>query len=289
MNLINTKKCLICKRPNDTVYFHLDEETGDIFCWCCACQRGYGLTEYTYKGGVSLKEFLRNDIDFISATPNEVNSMAWPEWFIPLHDPRAKEGRDYVLSRGLIPAGDMYFDMDKRGIAFPCFFGQSFCGAQIRLLSPWKDKDGKETKMISLSGTRVGLLFYNWNQTPLFPHIKAVVTTEGAFNCLALQQSFDKAYGEVLKNPWKFMAMSGSGVTQHHSDCLLEFKAAGLKVVSAVDNDEAGLKALKKLTERQCVTHRALCEDTEEDWNDVLGRLGPDGLVSYFLSRVRSV
>ena len=36
-----------------------------------------------------------------------------------------------------------------------------FVGAQTRLLKPWVNKDGDVTKVLTLPGTRLGLVFYN--------------------------------------------------------------------------------------------------------------------------------
>ena len=72
---VNTKKCLICQRKNDTLHWHIDAETGAIWVWCQGkCQRGYSLYEYCRQAGVSLKELLKGDFDFKESTPNEVRN-----------------------------------------------------------------------------------------------------------------------------------------------------------------------------------------------------------------------
>lgn len=287
---MNTKKCLICKRTNNTLHWHTDPETGSIWVWCNGkCQRGYGLREYCHTAGIDLQDFLQLDFDFTESAPNEVTRQEWPNHYIPLSDPRAEEGVAYVKGRGLEPKGDMYYDLNGKSIVFPYYFGSTFVGAQMRLLEPWVNEDGDEVKMLTMPGSRTGLLFYNWNQEAFLTEIKGVVLCEGAFNVLALQQSLDKVYGGVLKNPWKVVATSGCGTTQHQKDKIKELKDVGLKVVCAFDSDEPGIKGLKRLSDGGLLTHYAIVDDTDLDWNDLLVKMGHEKLAEYFIGRIKKV
>lgn len=286
---MNTKKCLICKRPNDTLHWHTDADSGAIWVWCNGrCQRGYSLRDYCYTAGVDLNEFLKGDFNFTEAKPNEVSRLEWPSHFIPLSDPRAEKGRDYIRARGLELRGDMYYDTEKEAIVFPYYYENVFVGAQTRLIEPW-EIHGDTVKMLTLPGTRLGLVFYNWNQQPFVTDTKGIILCEGAFNVLSLQQSLDKLYGNVLKNPWKVMATSGCGSTKHQIEKVKELKDAGLKVVCAFDSDEPGLKGLSKLSKENVITHYALVEDTEKDWNDVLSENGHEETARIFLASVTDV
>lgn len=287
---MNTKKCLICKRSNNTLHWHTDSDNGNIWVWCNGrCQRGYGLREYCHVAGVDLNDFLKQDFDFTEAAPNEVSRLDWPNSYIPLSDPRAEEGVAYIKGRGLQPKGDMYYDLKGKSIVFPYYFGSTFVGAQLRLLEPWVNEKGDTVKMLTLPGSRTGLLFYNWNQEAFITEVKGIVLCEGAFNVLSLQQSLDKLYGGVLKNPWKIVATSGCGTTQHQKDKIKELKEAGIKVVCAFDSDEPGIEGLKKLKEEHLLTHYALVDDTNLDWNDKLKELGNIDLAQYFLSRIKKI
>lgn len=287
---MNSKQCLICKRSNNTLHWHKDTESGNVWCWCNGkCQRGYGLRDYCHTADIDLNEFLKADFDFTEAAPNEVSRLDWPSHFIPLSDPRAEEGVAYIKSRGLELKGDMYFDMKQKSIVFPYYFGSTFVGAQTRLIEPWVKEDGDVVKMLTLPGSRTGLLFYNWNQEVFITEIKGVVVCEGAFNTLALQQSLDKMYGGVVKNPWKVVASSGCGTTSHQMDKLKELKEAGIKIVCAFDSDEPGIKGLKRLIDEDIVTHYALVDDTALDWNDKLQELGNDEFAKYFINRIKKI
>lgn len=287
---MNTKRCLICKRHNNTLHWHSDTDTGNIWVWCNGkCQRGYGLREYCHMADVDLNEFLKMDFDFTEAAPNEVSRLDWPNYYVPLSDPRAKVGVEYIKSRGLKPKGDMYYDIKGNSIVFPYYFGSTFVGAQMRLIDPWTKEDGNQVKILTMPGSRTGLLFYNWNQEAFITEVKGVIVCEGAFNVLALQQSLDSVYGGVLKNPWKVVATSGCGTTTHQMDKLKELKDAGLKVVCAFDSDEPGLDGLRKLVDNEVITHYSLVEDTDLDWNDMLLKLGAEELTKYFLSRINAV
>jgi DNA primase len=286
---VDNKRCLICSRPRDTLYWHIDDDNGNIWVYCTGrCQRGYSLFEYVHLAGIELSEFLKGDFEFNETKPNEVNKLDWPSNFIPLSDPRAKKGVEYIKSRGLNLRGDMYYDMERSAIVFPYYYGSVFVGAQTRLLTSWINEEGEETKILTMPGTRLGLVFYNWNQEPFMTDVKGVVICEGAFNVLAIQQSLDKLYGSTLKNPWKVVATSGCGTTTHQLEKIKELKDAGIKIVVAFDSDEAGIKGLKKFINEDAATHYALVEDMSKDWNDMLKDMGND-FANYFMSRVTPV
>lgn len=288
--MFNSKRCGICRRPRDTVHWHADEKKQNIWCWCNGkCQRGYSLKDYVEQSGLNLEDFLNGDFQFLETKPNEVNRIEWPSSFIPLSDPRAAAGVNYIKSRGLEPKGDMYYDMAKEAIVFPYYYGNVFVGAQTRLLTPWVNEDGDVTKILTVTGTRLGLVFYNWNQEAFITKIKGVIVCEGAFNAIAIQQSLDKLYGSVLKNPWKVIASSGCGTTPHQIDKLRELKEADLKIVCAFDSDEAGLKGLAKMVREDVATHFMLTEDSDVDWNDLLKQNGHAEFAKIILSSIKSI
>ena len=288
--MINNKKCLICNKgkKNDVLYWHLDKESGDIWCWCNSCDRGYGLFQYCHLAGISVDEFLKGDFDFKEASPNEVTRMEWPTNFIPLSDPRAKKGTDYIRSRGLEPKGDMFYDTETEAIVFPYYFGNVYVGAQKRLLTPWVKEDGDITKVITVPGTRTGLLIYGYNQDHLMSHVKNIVICEGAFNALSLQAALDAVYGGTAKNPYKCVACSGSGASKHHREIFKDLKDIGYKIICCPDNDEAGIKMFDKYVDSEAITHYALTDD-RADWNDKLQELGERGLAKYFLERLKKI
>jgi len=286
---ISTKHCLICKRPNETLHWHIDKDTGEIWVWCNGtCQRGYGIHDYCNKAGVSLKDFLKGNFDFKESQPNTVTKMEWPTSFIPLSDPRAKKGVEYLQKRGLNTSHDFYYDMNYEGIVFPMYFSSVFVGSQTRLLTPWINQDGEETKITTLPGTRTGLLFWGYNGETIMTHIKGLIVTEGALNAASIQQALNTLYGGFIRNPWKVIAASGSGASQHQREELKKLKDKGYKIICASDNDQAGLKCFKKYVEFGSLTHYAFC-DTKADWNDELQRLGDIEFAKYFLSRVKPV
>ena len=286
----NNKKCLICKRPNNTVHWHVDSDTGSIWCYCVGkCQRGYSLHSYCHTAGVDLNDFLKGDFEFQEAASNEVSKLDWPNTFISLHDPRAKKGLDYVKSRGLEIKGDMYFDTESEAIVFPYYYGSIFVGAQTRLINPWLKKDGEQTKILTLPGTRLGLVFYNWNQDVFFTNIKAVIVCEGAFNTLSIQQALNNLYGGVTNNPFKAIATSGCGTTKHQIDKLKELKESGKKIIIAFDSDEPGLKGLTKMIREGVATHYCLTKDTEIDWNDILKKNGHKYLAEFVLKNIKDI
>ena len=288
--MISTKKCLICNngKSNDVLYWHKDEETQDIWCWCNKCDRGRGIWSYCSESGISLSDFLKGDFDFEEAAPNEVTRMEWPQAFIPLSDSRAVAGVEYLAKRGLTPVGELYYDVQDKGIVFPYHFDSVFCGAQVRFLKERINKDGDVWKITTLPGTRLGLVVYGYNQTNIMPHVKGLIVTEGAFNALSIQQSLDKLYGGAYKSPWKAVACSGSGGSGHQLELFAKLIQDGYKVVCAPDNDAAGLKMFKKYIKAGAATHVALT-DNESDWNDVLISLGNTAFAKYVLERIKPI
>lgn len=288
---ISTKKCLICKRKNDTLHWHIDDDTGDIWVWCNGvCQRGYSLRSYCWEAGIPMNEFLKNGtFDFKEAKPNEVTKIEFPHWYVTLSDPRAKAGVEYIKARGLKLEGDMYYDTDKNGIIFPYYYGNTFVGAQTRFIVPRELKEGGVQKMDTIPGTRLGLVFYGWNQENFVTDIKGVIITEGAFDAISIQQALNQIYGGVPRNPWRVIACSGSGATKHHTETIKELKDKGYKIVIAPDSDEAGMKMLKKFHKAQAITHYAITGDSHRDWNDVLKDMGHEAFAKHFLSLIKKV
>lgn len=287
---MNNKKCLICKRPNNTLHWHSDSDTGEIWVYCVGkCQRGYSLRSYCHTAGVDLKDFLQGDFDFQEALPNEVSRLEWANSFISLMDPRAQEGLDYIRSRGLEPKGDMFYDMESNSIVFPYYFQNVYAGAQTRLIKPWIKEDGEVTKILTVPGTRLGLLFYGWNQEAFFTNIKGVIVCEGAFNVLSIQQALNDLYGGILKNPFKVIATSGCGTTKHQIDKLKELKDAGKKIIVAFDSDEPGLKGLNKLIREEVATHYCITGETDKDWNDILQQSGNRYLAEFVLKNIKDI
>ena len=289
-NGINTKKCLICKRKNDTLHWHIDDTTSDIWCWCTGkCGRGYSLRSYCWEANIPLNEFLKGNFDFKESKPNEVTKIEFPQWYVTMSDPRAKLGVEYIQSRGLKLEGDMYYDIDRNGIVFPYYFGNTFVGAQTRFIEPRELKEGGVQKMDTIPGTRLGLIFGLWNQESFITDIKHVVVCEGYFNALSLQQAFNIIYGGIASNPWKFICASGSGATKHHTETIKELKDRGLKIVLAPDSDEAGINMLKKFNNAEALTHYSLTGDPNEDWNDLLKKEGHKRLAKIFLENIKKV
>ena len=288
--MINTKKCLICKdgRKNDCLHWHIGDD-GGYWVWCQGkCQRGYSIRDYCRHAGIQLSEFLKGDFHFKEAPPNEVSVMGWPQRFIPLSDPRSAPARDYIKSRGLSLEGDMYYDIERNGVVFPYYFDNHFCGAQTRFIVPKVHEDGEVQKMDTLPGTRLGLLFYGWNQSRFIGNVKRIIVTEGSFNAIAINQALNLAYGGINSNPWRAISCSGAGATKHHQEALKELKEQGLTVVIAPDTDDAGMKMLRKFKESNSATHFALTNDTR-DWNDMLKDLGPKEFAKFFLYSVKKI
>lgn len=287
--MISTKKCLICQKRNDTLHWHIDQDTGEIWVWCQGkCQRGYSLRSYCYNAGIDMPEFLKGEFDFKEAPPNEVSVMEWPARFIPLSDPRSHPAIDYIKSRGLKTEGDMYYDIERNGVVFPYYFDNHFVGAQTRFIVPRVHPDGEVQKMDTTPGTRLGLLFYGWNQSRFIGNVKAIVVTEGAFNAISINQALNLAYGGINNNPWRAIACSGSGASKTHTEALKELKDQGMKIIVAPDSDEAGMKMLKKFKDSDTATHYALT-GCNEDWNEILKRMGHEDFAKYFLSVVKKI
>jgi hypothetical protein len=289
--MISTKKCLICKdgRRNDCLHWHIAPDTGDIWVYCVGkCQRGYSLRSYCHQAGISMPDFLKGEFDFREAPPNEVSVMEWPSRFIPLSDPRAHPAIDYIKSRGLKTEGDMYYDIERNGIVFPYYFENHFVGAQTRYIVPRVHPDGEVQKMDTLPGTRLGLVFYGWNQSRFIGNVKGIIVTEGAFNSISINQALNMAYGGISNNPWRSVACSGSGASKFHQEALKELKDQGMKIIIAPDSDDAGMKMLKKFTSTDTATHYALT-GCNEDWNEMLKRMGHEEFARFFLSTVQKI
>lgn len=235
-----------------------------------------------------MEQFLQGDFHAEEAD-DTVSAMAWPSSFVPLSDPRASKGVEYIKSRGLSLDGDMYFDLEDEGIVFPYYFENHFCGAQVRFLEERENEDGTKWKITTIPGTRLGLLFYGWNQFKFMAQIKGIVVTEGAFNALSIQQALNLAYGGMASNPWRVIACSGSGASELQKETLKDLKEQGYKVIAAPDTDEAGLNMCRKFAEAGSITHHAFTGDTEKDWNDMLKELGHKEFAKWFIQQVRPV
>lgn len=286
----DNRVCLICKPRNRTIYFHVDEKTGLPWLWCNKCNRGYSLQQYCEIADISIEELMADGgIEVSDSNNSELNAMAWPSHFIPLSDPRAISGVEYVKSRGLSLDGDMYYDLDNDGIVFPYYYENHFCGAQVRFIQERVNEDGSKWKITTLPGTRLGLLFGMWNQAKLMPNIKGVVVCEGYFNALSLQQAFNIKYGSISSNPWKFICTSGSGVSDHQAEALKILKERGYKIVGGFDTDDAGFKGLAKMITMGALTHFSSTSEIGVDWNDIVQRDGHGGLAKLFLANIQKV
>jgi hypothetical protein len=285
----DNRYCRICQPRNRTIYWHTDEKTGKIWAWCNKCDRGYSLEEYCRQSGLDVEEFLKGDFHVEEAVSNEVQAMAWPKTFVPLSDPRAEKGVEYIKSRGLNLEGDMYYDLEDEGIVFPYYYENYFCGAQVRFIKERVTEDGDKWKITTLPGTRIGLLFYGWNQSKLMAQVKGVIVTEGAFNAIGIQQALNVAYGGISANPWRVFACSGSGASETQREALRELKEKGYKVVIAPDTDEAGIKMYEKFAEFSSITHYAFTGDTEKDWNNCLQEKGHRDFAKFFISCIKPV
>lgn len=286
------KKCLICKggRKNECLYWHIDEKTKLPWVWCTGkCQRGYSLEQYCSIAGVDLAEFIKNGIEIVKDSEDEVRALAWPKSFVPLSDPRAQNGVEYLRHRGLSSDVDLYYDLDMDGVVIPYYFENHFCGAQIRFIKDKVNKDGDAWKITTMPGTRLGLLFGGWNQKKLMPNIKAVAICEGYFNALSLQQAFNNKYTTIYSSPWKFICTSGSGLSKHQTETLKGLKEEGYKIIGAFDSDDAGLKGINKMIEADCITHYSLTNESDKDWNDILVKKDKNFLVKTFMSNLKKI
>lgn len=284
----DNRYCLICQPRNRTIYFHQNED-GKIWLYCNKCDRGYSLSQYCEIADIDMADFMSGDFHMQEAKPDEVTAMAWPHNFIPLSDPRASLGIDYIKSRNLNIDGDMYYDLDQEGIVFPYYVENYFCGAQVRFINARIDEDGKEWKVTTLPGTRIGLLFYGWNQTKFMAQVKGIIVTEGAFNSLAIQQALNEAYGGVSRNAWRVIACSGSGLSDHQAEELRKLKEQGYKVIGAPDTDEAGFKMLNKMKEKGCITHYIMTGDTSKDWNDLAKEMSHKDLAKFVIKSITPI
>ena len=298
MSKRDNRWCLICQPRNRTLYWHATEpekmeanpRLDPIWCYCNKCDRAYSLTQYCETAGIDRDEFVNGgDFEMVEAKPDEVNAMAWPHTFVPLSDPRAVPGVEYIKSRGLNIEGDMYFDAKEEGIVFPYYVENQFCGAQVRFLKERINEDGDKWKITTLPGTRLGLLFYGWNQGKFLAQIKGIVVCEGAFNALSIQQALNSVYGGVSRCPWRVIACSGSGATEHQSTALKELRDSGLKVVVAPDTDAAGIKMYQKFAEAGAASHYAFTGDTEKDWNDLLKDMGHQEFAKHFIKSITAI
>jgi 5S rRNA maturation endonuclease (ribonuclease M5) len=284
----DNRYCLICNPKNRTIYFHRNEENGKIWLYCNKCDRGYSLEQYCNIADIDMTEFLTGDFYMQEAEEDTVQAMAWPSSFVPLSDPRAEKGVQYIKSRGLTLDGDMYYDLNEEGIVFPYYVENHFCGAQVRFIKERVNEDGDVWKITTLPGTRLGLMFYGWNQSKLMAQIKGIIVCEGAFNALGIQQALNQAYGSV-GNPWRVIAASGSGATESQRQTLKELKDKGYKVVIAPDTDEAGMKMYQKFIESECATHYAFTGDTTSDWNDKLKELGHKEFAKFVIKSITPI
>lgn len=293
---MNHKRCLVCKKAHDTLYWHRDglkaqDGEGLIWCFCNSCDKWYTLYDYANITGLSIREIMEasKTFSFHEAPDNEVNAMEWPRSFLNLFDPSASLGVDYIKSRGLSPMADMYYDSNRKGIVLPYYLENTFVGAQIRFIQPKLMEDGKEFKITTLPGTRLGYVFWGWSQNPFPSTVKYIIVTEGAFNAASIQQALNSKYGNILTNPYRCIALSGSGVSNYQSDKLKELIASDIKVIASPDPDDAGFKMLDKLRERDACTHYSLIDQDKTDWNDKLKELGHTGLMNLFLRNLRKV
>jgi len=281
------------KFRNKTLYWHVDDDPKGyglgIWTYCNRCERAYSIEQYCALSGLTLKEFLKHDFNIVEAVPNEVQKMEWPKHFIPLFSNEAKEGREYLKSRSIDIDDNIFYDSWKKAIVFPYYYDKVFCGAQTRYLKPYLDGEGALRKIDTIPGTRLGLLFYGWDQKNLGPQTKGIIVTEGAFNTISIQQALNMVYGNPLKNPWKAIACSGSGVSKHQLEVLKDLKDQGYKIIGAPDSDEAGLKMLEKMIVAKCVTNFVLTNDDEKDWNDLAKDMGKADFAKWFLGNIKKV
>lgn len=298
MSKRDNRWCLICQPKNRTLYWHQTNpeklaakpHLDPIWCYCNKCDRAYSLSQYCETAGIDRDDFINGgDFEVAEAKPNEVNAMAWPHTFVPMTDPRAEKGLRYIEGRGLSSQGDMYFDLKENGIVFPYYVENQFCGAQVRFIEERVNDDGDVWKVTTLPGTRLGLLFYGWNQGQFLAQVKGIIVTEGAFNALSIQQALNKAYGGMHRCPWRAIACSGSGLSDHQAEALKTLKASGLKVVGAPDTDEAGIKMYNKLVKADAISHYAFTGDTEKDWNDMLIALGPQEFAKFVIKGITAI
>lgn len=280
-----SKKCLVCQAKHDTIYLHVDRN-GTPWLYCCKCSDSMDLEDYCAINGIDMptEEEVAKVASYIEDA-NELQRMAWPRSFIPLWDPRSAEGRAYLASRAIEPSDGMFYCTERNGIVFPYYYESTCVGAQVRFIEP----SINEPKITTVTGTKLGKLFYGWNQGNLPRNTRYLVITEGAFNSIAIQQVLNKHYGSALNNPYKSIAASGSSVGKYRSEVLRELKDEGYKIILAPDSDEAGAKMLEKAIGEECITHWTRTDDEGLDWNDVLKMNGPDALKSQLLGNLKKI
>ena len=96
-------------------------------------------------------------------------------------------------------------------------------------------------------------------------------------------------YNNILDNPWKCIACSGSGLSQHHLETLKELKDKGYKIILAPDSDKAGIKMLRKAVNANAITHYNMTMENDVDWNDLLNSVGRKRFASHFLKSIKHV
>lgn len=286
--MFNQRKCLICKRPRDTLYWHKDEMSIWVYC-SGICARIYSLYEYQTVANVHIKDIDLKSIEFEDALPSEVNTMEWPRNFHPITDSTSIDGMNYIKNvRKLSPTSNMFYCVDRKAIVLPYFFEHEFVGAQFRYVNKFIDSSGAERKIDTMPGTRLSLLFYNWDQNALMKNVKGVILTEGAFDAIAIQEASNKMYGSAFHNPWKVVATSGSNASAHKLETTKDLIKKGYKVVLAPDSDEAGVKMGSKFVDNYACTHLAYTGERGVDWNDmwINHRCDPERFMKYFLGKI---
>lgn len=283
-----SKRCLTCNAKHDTIYYHRDR-FGVAWLYCNKCSDSIDLEDYCIMHGIDLPteeevaKIVQDDPD-----DRELSKMDWPRSFIPLWDSRAEDGVAYLRSRKIDPGDQLYYDMERNGIVFPYYYENYCVGAQVRFINP-REKNGHAWKITTVQGTKLGKLFYNWNQAELPPNVKYLVITEGAFNAIALQQTFNRHYGSLTNNPYRFAAASGSSIGKHRAEVLRDEISRGKKIIIAADPDAAGIKMLEEAMHEECATHYTSVSEDGVDWNDLLIRGGDEELCGEFFKNLKRV
>lgn len=284
-----SKRCGICQAKHNTLYYHRNKQ-GVAWLFCNKCGTGMDLDIYCDMLGIEIpSEEMLAKICHDDPSDQELIKMNWPKNFIPLWNKDAKEGIKYLESRKIKPTDGIFYDEDTNGIVFPYYYDSYCVGAQIRFIEP-KVKDEVKFKISTVPGTKLGKLFYGWNQLSLNPNIKYIIVTEGAFNSLALQQTLNSKYKSILSNPYKTIAVSGSSIGNHRAELLREKISEGYKVILSADLDAAGMKMMSKCCEEACITHYTFPENSGDkwnDWNDVLIQGGEDKVLELFTKNLK--
>ena len=283
-----SKRCLICAAGHNTLYGHVNSD-GVKWIWCNKCNRSYDLEEYCAEVGIDyptdeeIAKIVEDDPE-----DSQLNRISWPKHFIPMWQEDAKPGIEYLKTRKIDPGDGMYYDVNSNGIVFPYYY-ESYCvGAQVRFIEP-KLKNNKPWKITTVEGTKLGKLFYGWNQGDLPQNIKYMVVTEGAFNAIALQQTLNRHFKSVTKNPYRFIAASGANIGTHREDILRELISDGMKVILAADPDEAGFEMVERAAKNGCITHFSSVSEDNVDWNDLLIKYDEEKLKKEFLTNLRKI